>query len=345
MILWVCVLKFSASCPLTHCLALFFCSDGGRIKHYFIHRRSGADLNATGGEPKPTKYFLFENGFEAPSIVELLNHYTEHNLQGLDIKLTKPVIDRSLQRVEINERQQSWYTSCATWGRTDGRSLIISCPTTKQKQCCHHNGDQAARRPRKLCSICVHSFGALPKAVGLFTSRPHFIDLKCILKRALLTLSSISNHFAAIWKGNFSTSPSLGLGETWKAWNSPFDSSLIVSYLLPIDTYGLALTVLELFSWHQERLRLSIRLSDPVAMTNTTSEAIASSSGKNEILFSFRFYTVNCFIIQPIAIDCIINATAKYSLFIITLQPQWWSDRSTIKHILLDLWSPIGRNL
>ena len=37
----------------------------------------------------------------------------------------------------------------------------------------HHNGDHAARRPHILCSICVHSFGALIKAVRLFvTSQP-----------------------------------------------------------------------------------------------------------------------------------------------------------------------------
>ena len=33
----------------------------------------------------------------------------------------------------------------------------------------HHNGDQAAQRPHILCSICVHSFGALAKAVRLLT--------------------------------------------------------------------------------------------------------------------------------------------------------------------------------
>ena len=29
----------------------------------------------------------------------------------------------------------------------------------------HHNGDQAAWRPHILCSICIHSFGVLAKAV------------------------------------------------------------------------------------------------------------------------------------------------------------------------------------
>ena len=40
----------------------------------------------------------------------------------------------------------------------------------KKKQGYHHNGDQAARRSHTFCSICVHSFGALEKAVGLFTT-------------------------------------------------------------------------------------------------------------------------------------------------------------------------------
>ena len=31
-----------------------------------------------------------------------------------------------------------------------------------------HNGDEAARRPRVLCLICVHSFGALATAVRVF---------------------------------------------------------------------------------------------------------------------------------------------------------------------------------
>ena len=39
----------------------------------------------------------------------------------------------------------------------------------------HHNGDQAARRPHILCSICFHSSGALAKAVTIvhcITSHP-----------------------------------------------------------------------------------------------------------------------------------------------------------------------------
>ena len=42
-----------------------------------------------------------------------------------------------------------------------------------KQQGCHHSGDQAARRPQILCSSCVHSFGALAKAMRLFTASLH----------------------------------------------------------------------------------------------------------------------------------------------------------------------------
>ena len=64
----------------------------------------------------------------------------------------------------------------------------------------------------------------------------------------------------------------------------PFDTPPMGSYLLPIDTYGLSHTVFELFGWLQKRFRPSARPSDQDTMTNTALEAIASSSGKNEII-------------------------------------------------------------
>ena len=67
----------------------------------------------------------------------------------------------------------------------------------------------------------------------------------------------------------------------------PLDSPPTGSYLLPIDTYGLSLTVFELFSWLQRRFRPT-----PDTMTSTAVEAIASSSGKNQdkiIIFMFKF--------------------------------------------------------
>ena len=59
-----------------------------------------------------------------------------------------------------------------------------------------------------------------------------------------------------------------------------FGSPPMGSYQLPVDTYYLSLTVLELFRWLQKRLGPSIRLSDPDMMTNTALEATVSSSGK-----------------------------------------------------------------
>ena len=59
-----------------------------------------------------------------------------------------------------------------------------------------------------------------------------------------------------------------GVAYPWVPKNLPLTRKV---YLLP-------LTVSELFSWLQKRLRPS----DPDRMTNTALEAIASSSGKNE---------------------------------------------------------------
>ena len=58
-----------------------------------------------------------------------------------------------------------------------------------------HNGDQAARRPHILCSICVHSFGALRK---VYCSWHHFTASPCVLSFAFLTVSPTSNRLAAI---------------------------------------------------------------------------------------------------------------------------------------------------
>ena len=50
------------------------------------------------------------------------------------------------------------------------------------------------------------------------------------------------------------------------------------SYYLPIDAYGLTLTVSELFSWRQKRFRPS------KSYTTTALEATASSSSKNKVI-------------------------------------------------------------
>ena len=49
------------------------------------------------------------------------------------------------------------------------------------------------------------------------------------------------------------------------------------SYWLPIDTYGLSLTVLSYVAGSKS---VSVRPSDPDTMTNTALKAIDSSSGK-----------------------------------------------------------------
>ena len=64
----------------------------------------------------------------------------------------------------------------------------------------------------------------------------------------------------------------------------PFDSTPIVSCQLPVDTYGLSLTILSYLagsrnvSSHQP----AVGPSDPDTMTNTALEAIVSSSGNKQ---------------------------------------------------------------
>ena len=62
----------------------------------------------------------------------------------------------------------------------------------------------------------------------------------------------------------------------------PFDSPPTGSYQLPVDAYGLSLTVFVLFRWLQKRFaRPSARPTDPDTMTHTALESTPSSSGKN----------------------------------------------------------------
>ena len=63
---------------------------GRKIQHYFIHWRSSTAENDDG----KLVYFLFANGFEAPSIGALLHHYTDHTLDGRDFKLGRPILNR-----------------------------------------------------------------------------------------------------------------------------------------------------------------------------------------------------------------------------------------------------------
>ena len=125
-----------------------------------------------------------------------------------------------------------------------------------------------------IISICLHSFGALAKA-RLFTaslqrhkvsyqtcSIDSFVDLQpfcCNLKVRLFV-------------------PLLWGVEGHDGLRVAFDSSLMSSYYLPIDTNVLSLTVLGLFSWLQMSLRPP---AHPDTMTITALQDIASSSVKN----------------------------------------------------------------
>ena len=70
---------------------------------------------------------------------------------------------------------------------------------------------------------------------------------------------------------------------------SAVGSPPMYSYSLPIYTYGLSLTVFELFSWLDKRFRPPVRPFDPDTMNNTALEAIASSSGKDCVLALMTF--------------------------------------------------------
>ena len=72
----------------------------------------------------------------------------------------------------------------------------------------------------------------------------------------------------------------------------PLDSPRTGSYLLPIDTYGLSVTVFELLSWLQKRFRPFVRPSDPVTITNTALGATLRRAAKklsNRVGFGLHF--------------------------------------------------------
>ena len=98
---------------------------------------------------------------------------------------------------------------------------------------------------------------------------------KCLIRRALLTFSSISNLLPAIWKGDFSIPKIWGLGRRGVGDRSgPFDSPSMGYFLLPFETRGF---------WLKKRFRPS----DPDTITNTKREAIPSSSNKGDYQFNF----------------------------------------------------------
>ena len=100
------------------------------------------------------------------------------------------------------------------------------------------------RRPNVLCSICVHSSGALAtKAVGLFSaalqSQKMGSETKCSIKIFVKRQPFGCNSKARIFDPQFGV-----FGETLGLRTSPCDSPTISSYELLIDTYALTLTIL-----------------------------------------------------------------------------------------------------
>ena len=116
-----------------------------------------------------------------------------------------------------------------------------NCKTHNHFSCAsqgrYYSGDQAAQRPHVLCSICIHSFGALVEAVQLIIAS--LVSQLCVLKCALL----IFCFFVKIRKGDFLNLTVGEPGVCEKPGISSFDSSSVGSCSLLIDTYSLSLTV------------------------------------------------------------------------------------------------------
>ena len=94
--------------------------------------------------------------------------------------------------------------------------LVVRIP---MEQGHHHNDDQAARRPHILCSICVHSFGALAKAVHCVlykaAQRHKFRARKCLIKSCSpIDIVVDLQPFSCNFKGDLSTQV-LRVGGTW----------------------------------------------------------------------------------------------------------------------------------
>ena len=90
----------------------------------------------------------------------------------------------------------------------------------------HHNGDWAARRPQILCSICVHSFGALGKAVRLFIASLHNQPMY----HEMRPIDIFVNRLVKILNAGGSIPRYWGLRDNMGAGIHPFDNSLVASY-------------------------------------------------------------------------------------------------------------------
>ena len=134
------------------------------------------------------------------------------------------------------------------------------------------------------CRICVHSFGALMKAVRLFTASLE--SHKMPYQTHSIDILSTSNRLAAIRKGNFSTTQLRGIGDMLgQGWAHSIARPCVpISSLLRwsiSNRFWVIYMALNTFP----RARLSVRSRahpfDPDATPNTALEATASPSGKN----------------------------------------------------------------
>ena len=129
-----------------------------------------------------TVFYLYRSGLtETPS--DLCQHVYIHAAEIASLK--------------SNTKLTSW------WGRAEliwGRYPHCT-DLNYRSQGRRHNGNQAARPPRKLCSFCANSFVALAKAVRLFIASLH--SLPMCYQMCAIDIVVISNQLAEIWKGDF----------------------------------------------------------------------------------------------------------------------------------------------
>ena len=126
------------------------------------------------------------------------------------------------QSLQTQSKLRIWYiqyyaSKLLEWskGSSDGQLLSVYFALWLLKHGHHYNGDRRRYIVFDWRSL-IWSFGE-----KLYEcSMRHFRARKCLIKRALLVFSYISNCLAATWKRGFST-PGLGLGETWWVGDRP----------------------------------------------------------------------------------------------------------------------------
>ena len=111
----------------------------------------------------------------------------------------------------------------------------------------------------------------------------HFRARKCLIKRALMTFSSIFNCVAAIWKGNFSTSPQLWRQERHEGWE--WSHSIACPWILVSSLLSHVTHLLRFLSYLAGSKSVFVcpptGLSNQVTMTIDALKGKVSSSCKN----------------------------------------------------------------